>query len=167
MGPILARKSFATGSRASGAFLTLAQEAPVCTFVSRAHHGGRREPSRLELLGELRHDLPPARQDCTLNRPRKGAFDVRFLWPKRDRLPRTYVNSRRVISARVDVNRRDFNNLAWFEPPLLHPDPGKFGCAVGRATPKAEMDADIAVSSAGKVGKGSPNPSRRFSASRM
>jgi len=64
---------------------------PVRPFVSQVHHADRREPSRLELLGELRHDVPPLR--------RNGARMV----PKVDRAEfRRKVGSSRSKAVRLD-----------------------------------------------------------------
>ena len=40
---------------------------------------------------------------------------VHFVCPNDDRLTRTYVNSRRVVRTRVDVNRREFDAFRGFE----------------------------------------------------
>ncbi len=89
------------GGRSS--LLTLGRA--LCAFIREEHDAARREPPRLELLGELRHDLPPPSRNGPLDGPREGVFDGRFRWPKRDQLTRTYVNSRKVELTRVDVSR--------------------------------------------------------------
>jgi hypothetical protein len=99
----------------------------LCPFVGQEHDAARREPARLELLGELRHDVPPPRRNGPLDGPREGVFDGRFLWPKRDQLTRTYVNSRRVELTRVDVNRRESHTLHGFDSRQLHYDRLVFG----------------------------------------
>ena len=66
------------------AFQILTSADPVRLFVSRVRQAGRREPARLELLGDPRHDVPPTRRNGRLDGPREGFFDGRFVWPKRD-----------------------------------------------------------------------------------
>jgi predicted XRE-type DNA-binding protein len=67
---------------------------PLCPLISEEHHACRREPSRLELLCELRHDVPPPLRNGPLDGPHESVLDGRFLWPKRDQLTRTYGSSR-------------------------------------------------------------------------
>jgi len=103
------RPSSKLGSR----FQILISGAP-CSPV-RQSCASRRPPSRLKLLGELPDDVPPPRRNGALDGPREGFFDGRFVWPKRDRLTRTYVSSRRVELTRVDVNRCESHTLHGFD----------------------------------------------------
>jgi hypothetical protein len=73
-----------------------------CRTSLEVRHG---EPARLELSRELNDNLPLTSLCGFHESEREGmihAVDVgRFVWPKRDRLTRTYVNPRRVVGTRV------------------------------------------------------------------
>ena len=68
-----------------------------------------RQPPGLKFVGDLRDDIPSLRLRRAYQSGGQGAFDRRLplvarrrfhrlsTWPKRDQLPRTYVNSRRVV----------------------------------------------------------------------
>jgi len=84
-------------------------------FVYQRAHSRCGQPPRFELARELRDDVPSADHGRLRDRPPEGVLDAakiaRFHWPKRDQLTRTYVDSRRVIRTRVDVNRREFDTF--------------------------------------------------------
>jgi hypothetical protein len=78
---------------------------------------GRRQSTSPQLLTKLDDDVPAARRRCSRESPGEDVVDARhrresgrcslhFAWPNVDRGPRTYVNSRRLIRARVDVSPR-------------------------------------------------------------
>lgn len=63
--------------------------------------------------GQLDREL-----QCVLARGRSGRRGACFAWPHRDKLSRTYVNSRTVFRARAANNLRDFSNLCAFKSRL-------------------------------------------------
>jgi hypothetical protein len=79
----------------------------------------RRESTGPELLAKLDDDVPAARRRCCGESSGEGAFDARhrresrrctmhLAWHNVGQLSRTYVNSRRLIRARVHVSPRRY-----------------------------------------------------------
>jgi hypothetical protein len=62
---------------------------------------GRGQSTRLELASKLGDNVPSAGSGGAVERSDESILDAprggRFAWPNSDQLPRTYVNSRRVV----------------------------------------------------------------------
>jgi len=111
-------------------FSSLLASATPPLVYQRAHARGARAP-RLEFARKLPDDVPSSRRRGAGKGPGEGVLDARgsrslcdcrlqIARPNRDRLTRTYVNSRRVLPTRVDWNRRDFSRVDGFDSPPVH-----------------------------------------------
>jgi hypothetical protein len=94
---------------------------PATSPVQQRTHARSTQASGLELARQLRDDGPFVSRRRPRKSDRERVLDgqetrgrVHFVWPNDDRLTRTYVNSRRVIITRADVNRRDFSTFGGF-----------------------------------------------------